>query len=108
MHRHPLNPHRLLTCSVAIVSILLVPGVGVTRRIFIDKENNCVRYVDLIKNTQPQDVTVQVQIQSNFNFGVEQPQTINDPRKKDNVIAWSATGNGRAVLEMLAGKGAKL
>ena len=88
---------------------LNVGGFTVTRRVLIDKENAYARYIDVIKNNQQQEVTANVQIQSNFNFGVDQAQTINDPRRKENQIAWAASNsNGRAVLEMYAGKGAKV
>ena len=84
-------------------------GFSVTRRILIDKDQAYARYIDIIKNNQQQEVTASVQIQSNFNFGVDQATTINDPRHKDSQIAFSASnGNGRAVLEMYAGKGSKL
>ena len=86
-----------------------VAGFSVTRRILIDKEQAYARYIDIVKNNQQQEVTANIQIQSNFNFGVDQAATINDPRRKENQIAWSASnGNGRAVLEMYAGKGSKI
>lgn len=84
-------------------------GFTVTRRVLIDKENCYVRYTDILKNNQAQEQTVAFQIQSNMNFGMDQTQNINDPRKKDNVIAFTCSnGNGKSVVEMLAGKGAKL
>jgi len=86
-----------------------VAGFSVTRRILIDKEQAYARYIDIVKNNQQQEVTANIQIQSNFNFGVDQAATIQDPRRKENQIAWSASnGNGRAVLEMYAGKGSKI
>src|SRR5688500_15678091 len=86
-----------------------VAGFSVTRRILIDKEQAYARYIDIIKNNQQQEITANVQVQSNFNFGVDQAATINDPRRKENTIAWAASnGNGRAVLEMYAGKGSKI
>jgi hypothetical protein len=86
-----------------------VAGFSVTRRILIDKEQAYARYIDIVKNNQQQEVTANIQIQSNFNFGVDQASTISDPRRKENQIAWSASnGNGRAVLEMYAGKGSKV
>jgi hypothetical protein len=84
-------------------------GFTVTRRILIDKENALARYVDIIKNNKGQDQTVQVQIQSNMNFGIDNPTTIDDPRHKGNSIGWSAgNNNGKAIFEMMAGKGSKL
>ncbi len=47
-------------------------GFLVTRHILIDKENNCVRYVDVIKNQQGADQNVAVQFMSNLNFGIRQ------------------------------------
>ena len=86
-----------------------VGGFNITRRILIDKEQAYARYIDVIRNSQQQEITANIQIQSNFNFGVDQAATINDPRRKENQIAWAASnGNGRAVLEMYAGKGSKI
>ena len=84
-------------------------GFTVTRRILIDKENGYARYIDIIKNTQGQDQTAAIQIQSNMNFGIDAGTTIEDPRRKGNNIAWSASnGNGKAIFEMMAGKGSKV
>jgi hypothetical protein len=84
-------------------------GITITRRILIDKDQCFARYTDILKNNQPQDQTVNLQIQSNMNFGMDQTQNINDPRRKDNVIGFTCSnGNGKAIVEMLAGKGAKL
>jgi len=56
-----------------------------------------------------EEQTINVTISSNMNFGVEQSQSISDPRKKDQTIAWTANnGNGKSVFEMYAGKGSKL
>jgi hypothetical protein len=86
-----------------------VGGFNITRRVLIDKEQAYARYIDIVRNNQQQEITANIQIQSNFNFGVDQAATINDPRRKENQIAWAASnGNGRAVLEMYAGKGSKL
>ena len=81
----------------------------VTRRVLIDKEANYARYIDIIRNNQAQEQTVQLQIQSNMNYGINTGEPINDPRRKANTIAWAGmTGNGRCVLEMYAGKGSKV
>jgi hypothetical protein len=84
-------------------------GFIITRRIFIDKENAAVRYIDIIRNPQANDQSANLQIRSNTNFGIDAGQNINDPRRKDNTIGFTATNNnGRALVEMYAGKGSKL
>ncbi len=82
---------------------------SVTRRIFINKDDGYVRYIDIIKNTQGQEQTANITIQSNLNFGIQNAQTINDPKKKDHAIGWVAqTGAGPSAVECFAGRGAKL
>lgn len=83
-------------------------GLVVTRRIFIDKEQALVRYIDIIKNPGAQAVQAQIQIQTNFNYGVNATQIVQDPKRKGQELAWVAqTGAGPAVMEIYAGKGAK-
>jgi hypothetical protein len=83
-------------------------GLVVTRRIFVDKEQALVRYVDVIKNTGNQPVQAQVQIQTNFNYGIQNSQVISDPKRKGQELAWVAqTGGGPSVMEIYGGKGAK-
>ncbi len=83
-------------------------GLLVTRRILIDKEQSHVRYIDVIKNPGGQPVQAQIQIQSNFNYGLNATQNVPDPKRKGQDLAWVAqTGGNAAVLEVFAGKGAK-
>jgi hypothetical protein len=83
-------------------------GLAVTRRIFIDKDQALVRYVDVIKNTGNQPAQAQVQIQSNFNYGIQNSQVVADPKRKGQELAWVAqTGGGASVMEIYGGKGAK-
>jgi hypothetical protein len=92
-----------------VIESLQSNGFTVTRRILMNKEEGYARYIDIIKNTQAQEQTVNVGVQSNMNFSLEQSQSIPDPRKKDQSIAWAASNqNGRAVFEMYAGKGSKI
>ncbi len=84
-------------------------GFTVTRRILINKDEGYVRYIDIIKNTQGQDQTANVTIQTNLNYGVQNAQTVNDPKKKDHNIGWVAqTGAGPSAVEVFAGRGSKL
>ena len=86
-----------------------VAGIGLTRRVLIDKDNQTVRYVDIFSNPQPQDQTVEVRLQSNVNFGVASAQVVNDPKCKGQQIAWVAqTQGGGCAAEMFAGKGSKV
>lgn len=91
-----------------VLENLNAQGLLVTRRIFIDKEQSLVRYIDVIKNPGGQPVQVAVQIQTNFNYGVNATQTVQDPKRKGQELAWVAqTGAGPAVMEVFSGKGAK-
>jgi hypothetical protein len=91
-----------------VLENLNAQGLLVTRRILIDKEQALVRYIDVIKNPGAQPVQAQVQIQTNFNYGVNATQTVADPKRKGQELAWVAqTGAGPAVMEVYAGKGAK-
>jgi len=80
----------------------------VTRRISFDREEGSVRYIDIIKNPQGQDVQTTVMIQTNLNFGINRAEYVADPKKKDQNLAWVAeTGAGRSVVEVFAGAGCK-
>jgi hypothetical protein len=80
----------------------------ITRRIKLDKDGGVARYIDIIKNTQNADQTVQLMIQTNTNYGVNSAQILNDPKRKDNQMAWVAqTSGNRTVVELYSGKGTK-
>lgn len=80
----------------------------ITRRIKIDKEAGVARYIDIIKNTQNAEQTVNLMLQTNTNYGVNSAQVMTDPKKKANQIAWIAqTSGNKTVVEMFSGKGAK-
>ncbi|HEX8522758.1 MAG TPA: hypothetical protein VF669_10915, partial [Tepidisphaeraceae bacterium] len=49
---------------------LQIGTLQLTRRVLVDKEANHVRYIDILKNRQPQEQTVTVQITSNINYGI--------------------------------------
>jgi len=91
-----------------ILENLVAPNFSVTRRILFDKENNVVRYLDIIKNTTGQDQNLNAMIQTSLNYGVNTSLSVPDPKRKDQNFAWVAqtSGNG-AVLEMFSGKNAK-
>ena len=85
-----------------------VMNTTVTRRVKIDKEGGYARYIDIVKNTQNAEQTVQLMLQTNTNYGVNSATVMNDPKRKQNHIAWVAqTSGNRTVVEMYSGKGAK-
>lgn len=88
---------------------LNVNGCTVTRHIMLDKAGPSIRYIDVFKNTGNAAKTFQVTIQSSCNYGLTGGQGVPDPRKKDQNLGWVAqTGANQCVVEMYAGKGAKI
>ena len=88
-----------------------VAGLTMARRILFNPDEGYARVIDLIKNPQPQDQQVTVQLQSFINFGVQSSQTVPDPKKKTQNLGWVATtaaGNNKAVTEVFASSGSKL
>ena len=84
-------------------------GCSVTRHILIDKAAGFIRYIDVVKNTQAQPQTYQVMLQSNSNYGINAGQEVPDPRKKGQNLGWvGQTGANQSIVEMYAGKGAKV
>jgi small nuclear ribonucleoprotein (snRNP)-like protein len=84
-------------------------GITIERRIMLDRGLSALRYIDVFHNTQNQEQTLNVMVQTNINFGLNGAQFITDPRKKDQNIGWvGQTGAGPCVLEVYAGKGAKV
>jgi len=85
-------------------------GYSVTRRVLVDKELGFVRYIDVVKNNTGQDQTVNLQLSSNFNYGLQNGQNVPDPRRKGHDVGWvgQTPANGMCVVEVYAGKGSKL
>lgn len=81
----------------------------VVRRIKVH-EDGYVRYVDIIRNPTGQDLSANLQIQTNTNYGLQSSQVVRDPKDKNGeAIGWVAqTGANRAVIEMYAGQKSKL
>lgn len=93
-----------------VLENLPIGNVSLTRRILINKEAGYVRYIDIIKNNQNQEQTVNLRLNTNINYGVQTATTVADPKDKDQQIAWVAQthANGQCVAEVYAGKGAKV
>lgn len=88
---------------------MMVQQIAVTRRILIDKEEGSIRYIDIIKNTGNAEAVVNLNYQTSLNYGIQNSNTVADPKKPGNAIGWVATthANGRVVAEMWSGKAAK-
>jgi hypothetical protein len=84
-------------------------GVNVTRRVLVNRNEGYVRYIDVLANPTGQEMSINIQINSQFNYGVQSSQNIDDPKKKDKPIGWAAALHaGRSVFELYAGKNAKV
>jgi hypothetical protein len=92
-----------------VLEALPIATVSVTRRFQFNKEEGYVRIIDVIKNTQPRDQQVTLTLNANANYGVQQGQTVADPKKKEQNYAWIAqtSANNRAIVEMVNGVGTK-
>lgn len=92
-----------------IIENLNFNGVTATRRILIDKQNNFIRYIDILKNPTQQELAVNVVWNTNFNYGTQASQPISDARAKDKQLGYAISLQaGRAIYEMYATRGSKL
>ncbi|HWP40697.1 MAG TPA: hypothetical protein VNL70_07205 [Tepidisphaeraceae bacterium] len=84
-------------------------GLMVTRRIRVNRADGYVRYLDIFRNPAGQQVVANVQLNSNFNYGLSASQLVADPRNKDRAIGFvGQTPVGRSIVQLFAGKGAKV
>jgi len=84
-------------------------GISVQRRVWVNTQDGYVRYVDVFKNPAAQEQSVNVQLQSNLNFGISAQQNITEPTGKQRPIGWVAnTQSGKGAAELYAGRGAKV
>jgi hypothetical protein len=91
-----------------VIDGLSANGLTISRRIWFNQNGGWLRYIDIFKNTQSQEQTVNLMIQTNLNFGVNTALTVADPKKGDHNLAWVAqTGAGSTVVEMFGGHNAR-
>jgi hypothetical protein len=92
-----------------VLEALPVGTVSVTRRFHFNKEDGYVRIIDVIKNTQGRDQQINITLNANANYGVQQGQTVADPKKKEQNYAWIAqtSANNRAIVEVVNGVASK-
>ena len=92
-----------------LIENLRAGQITLTRRLFFNKDESYVRYVDVLHNNQPQEQKVAVTIQTSSNYGVNNAQTIADPTllvRSDTPAA--CPGAGRCVVETFGGRGGKI
>lgn len=95
--------------ELVLENLPVANGLLVTRRILAMEDERCIRYLDVIRNPGGQEQALEVQIQSNVNYGVQAAQLVDDARQKGQQLAWVAqTDGGGAAIEVFAGKGSKL
>ncbi|HZZ42587.1 MAG TPA: hypothetical protein VFE58_06595 [Tepidisphaeraceae bacterium] len=84
-------------------------GLNITRRVLMDKKDGYIRYIEIVKNSRPNEQTVNLQITSNLNFGVNTAEIVPDPHKHDHNLAWIAASDGPScAVEIYASKNAKV
>jgi hypothetical protein len=88
------------------------PGLSITRRIWLHKEEGWLRYIDIVRNTTDQEIQPTIVYNTHLNMGVGQASVLEDPRRKELQLAWIAQSpapqGARTCVEMFAGKGAKV
>ena len=99
------------TGELVMDNLQLGGTLTLTRRVLIDAEAGGVRVVDVIRNGGAAEQAASVTISSTINFGVQQSQIVNDPRRPGKPMAWVGqvpAGPGRACVDVYAGPGAKV
>ena len=104
-----INQARLDDNGELVLENMNAPGCTVTRRILFNTEDGYIRIIDILKNTQAQEQRLNVSFRGSMNYGIQATQTIPDPKRKDQVIGCVAQDSqGRAVVEVFAGRGSKV
>lgn len=94
------------TGEIVIEAMPAQNGIAVTRRIWVNKDEGFVRYVDIFANTQPNDQSISVQVQTNFNYGIQQAQSVTDKRSKQSIGMVTTDPNNKFAAEVFGGSGA--
>ena len=79
-------------------------NVSVTRRVKVSPDDGSLRIIDVFKPNGNAEVTLNVNIQTSLNFGVQTAESVKDDKEKDLVIGWAAMTHGnRAAMEWFGG-----
>ena len=82
--------------------------LSVTRR-FIQLDDGTMRVTDIIRNSRSDEITANVTISFNVNFGVQATRTISDPKKAERALGLVITdGQNRNMVSTYAGRNSKL
>ena len=73
-----------------VIENLPVGQTTVTRRFWFNKEDGYVRMIDLIRNTAGRDQQLNIVLNANANYGVQNGATVADPKKKGQNFAFVA------------------
>jgi len=103
-----INQARLEENGDVVLDNIQFGAVTLTRRIQYGREDGYLRIVDVFKNTQNRETTLNLSFRTTINFGMQADQAIQETKKKTTVACSIRDGQGREVLEMYGGKGAKV
>ena len=94
-----------------VIEGLTAGPLAVTRRVLLDTDDGGIRVTDVLRNTTATEQPATVVVTSQINYGVQQSQTVPDPKRSGRALAWVATvaaGPGRAAVDCYGGPGAKV
>jgi hypothetical protein len=90
-----------------IIENISVNGLQCTRRVLFKMDENYVRIIDVFRNPQAQQQSINVGWMTSLNYGLQSAQMVTDPKSK-NPIAWIATPPvNRTAVSIFGGKGSK-
>ena len=91
-----------------IIENMRTGNITVTRRYF-QSPDGIMRICDILKNTQPKEITFNVVLSANINYGIQATRTLADPKAADHVLGNLITDSqNRTSLDVFAGRGSKL
>jgi hypothetical protein len=92
-----------------VLENMTLGGCALVRRVQIDSDDGGVRVTDVFKNAGATDQQLALQLTSQINYGVQNTQTVADPKNAARNLAWVAQvaiGAGRVACDVYAGPGA--
>jgi hypothetical protein len=101
----PNNQARLdAATGEVVIDNLQANQVSVTRRIKADTKDGSLRIIDIFSSRSGEDQQIRAVYRTSFNFMVQSSDTINDPKDKNQSIAWvGMTQGNRAAMEWYGG-----
>jgi hypothetical protein len=91
---------------------MTVGPLSFTRRIKFNADEGWIRIVDVVKNPTTQEQSLNLQVTSSVNYGVQSAQLVSNPKKPAQNLGWVAQiamgGIAKLACDDYAGPGAKL